>query len=359
MAGIARFAPWQKAAPWDPVGLQLGDPSAVATTVAVCHEVTDAVLGAVESSPPSLLVSYHPLLFRPTTQMVAGSGPTGRAFRLIRAGVGLVIAHTNFDVAPGGASDALADSLSLENVKGFGPLETPESVKIVTFVPEAAADHVLEAVVAQGAGVIGNYSHCSFRAAGTGTFIPNEVANPSSGEKLKLNREPELRLEFSVARTREAAVIAALVDAHPYEEPSYDVYDRRGEAGLLGRVGTLGKPLGVGDFAADLQQRLGPCALRVAGDEARRIQRIAVIPGSGSDFIAAAANVRADALVTGDLTHHRVREAFDRGLVVFDPGHAPTERPGLQRLLERIREIEPATESLLEFDPDPWSAAIR
>src|SRR3990172_12848911 len=78
-------APWDKAAGRDPVGLQLGDPSAAAGTVAVCHEVTESVVASVEDLGVDLLVTYHPLLFRPASFLTAGRSPMGRAFRLLPA----------------------------------------------------------------------------------------------------------------------------------------------------------------------------------------------------------------------------------------------------------------------------------
>ena len=72
LEAIGRAAPWDKAGGWDPVGLQLGDPAAPVRRVAVCHEVTEAVVGAAATGHIDLLVTYHPLLFTPTTRLVAG-----------------------------------------------------------------------------------------------------------------------------------------------------------------------------------------------------------------------------------------------------------------------------------------------
>jgi dinuclear metal center YbgI/SA1388 family protein len=332
---LGREAPWAKAAAWDPVGLQLGDPAAPAERVGVCHEVTPAVVAAVERDPLDLLVSYHPLLFRATTRLVAGATPEGRALRLLRAGAALAVVHTNFDAAPGGCADALASELGLEETRAFGAVEGARTLKIATFLPAESADSVLEAVVAAGAATIGNYTHCSYRSEGLGTFFAGEGARPVVGERAALNREPEVRLEFIAPAAREDAVLHALVAAHPYEEPAYDVYDRRG-------------------LAARVRERLGGAALRVAGDPGRPIERAAVVPGSGSDWIAAAADLGADALVTGDVPHHRARAALERGLAIVDPGHAATERPGVRRLRDRVAELAPHGASLLEHDPDPW-----
>ncbi len=58
--------------------------------------------------------------------------------------------------------------------------------------------------------------------------------------------------------------------------------------------------------------------------------------------------------MTGDVSHHRAREALDRGLAVIDAGHAGSERPGVRRLYAAVAEIVD-TVDLSEVDPDPWS----
>lgn len=355
LAALGERAPWATAAGFDPVGLQLGDASQAVRSVALCHEVTPEVVARLEAEPVELLVTYHPLLFRPTTRLVAGPDAVGRAHRLIRAGVALAVVHTNFDVARGGAADALADALGLAELSGFAPLHGRDSVKIATFLPAGAADRVLDAVAEAGAGAIGNYTHCSFRAEGIGTFFASEATAPVVGERGARNREPEVRLEFVAPRSREAAVLAALAAAHPYEEPAYDVVDRRGEARMLGRVGRFDGTLD--ELARRVRSALRVPHPRVAGDAARALERVAVIPGAGKDFVALAAGAGASALVTGDIPHHAAREALEAGLALVDPGHAASERPGLARLLEWLRALGLRTRNLLELDPDPWTGA--
>ena len=354
LAALDRRAPFGKAAGWDPVGLQLGDPGQKVERIAVCHEVTEAVVGALEAEPVDLLVSYHPLLFEPSRSWLAGPTPAGRALRLARLGTSLAVAHSNFDVAPGGVADALAEALELEQLSGFGPLWGPDSLKLATFLPAAAADAVLDAVVAAGAARVGNYTHCSYRSEGLGTFFAGEGTSPATGAKGALNREPEVRLEFAAPAAVLDAVVGALVAAHPYEEPAYDVYERRGEAGMLGRLGRPEPGTTLHALAARVARALGNPALRVAGDPSRELERVAVIPGSGADLLPLAAALGADAVVTGDLGHHAVRSVLERGLGVIDPGHAATERPGVERLYAALAALGAPTRSLLELDPDPW-----
>ncbi len=96
--------------------------------------------------------------------------------------------------------------------------------KLVVFVPREALDPVREALFAAGAGRIGDYEHCSWYTAGTGTFHGGESTDPSVGEKGREQRVSELRLETVYPEELHDDVIAALRAAHPYEEPAFDVY---------------------------------------------------------------------------------------------------------------------------------------
>ena len=91
-------------------------------------------------------------------------------------------------------------------------------------MPREALDNTRDAVFAAGAGRIGDYVRCSWYAAGTGTFLGGEGTSPTLGEAGREERVAELRVETVVPGDALAAVVAALKDAHPYEEPAYDVY---------------------------------------------------------------------------------------------------------------------------------------
>ncbi|HZR95859.1 MAG TPA: hypothetical protein VFA56_09195 [Gaiellaceae bacterium] len=96
--------------------------------------------------------------------------------------------------------------------------------KLVWFVPEQALDATREAVFAAGAGRIGAYERCSWYAAGTGTFLARDGADPAIGEVGREERVPELRVETVVPPEILGPVVRALLDAHPYEEVAFEVY---------------------------------------------------------------------------------------------------------------------------------------
>ena len=96
--------------------------------------------------------------------------------------------------------------------------------KLVVFVPAEALDAVRDAVFAAGAGRIGDYERCSWYTEGTGTFFGGEGTDPTTGERGREERVPELRLETVYPVDREEDVVRALREAHPYEEPAFDLY---------------------------------------------------------------------------------------------------------------------------------------
>jgi ribonuclease HI len=149
--------------------------------------------------------------------------------------------------------------------------------KLVAFVPADAVAGVRRALFAAGAGRIGEYEHCSFELAGTGTFRGLSGARPAVGEAGVEERVAEVRLETVYPRWREDDVVAALVRAHPYEEPAFDLLALANVAASRGR-GRVGRMAGepaaawIGDDAA-LERRaraLGARRVHVSADDARR-----------------------------------------------------------------------------------------
>ena len=352
---LEQAIPLAKAASWDAVGLQVGDPAAPVARAVVCHEVTEDVVAQAQSG--DLVISYHPLLFRPTTAFVAGKSATGRAYRLTKRGAALYVVHTAFDVASGGCAEALAAALGLKNVVGFGATWPADSSKIVTFVPGSAAADLTAAMAAAGGGHIGRYSECSFAIDGVGSYRPGAGASPLVGKPGELSREPEVRVEMHLPSSATEAVVSALVASHPYDEPAFDVYATRANAGFVGRVGVLGHPTALGALAADTVAGALATAVKTAGNPDRIVSRIAVVPGSGSELVGAAADAGADVIVTGDVSHHRANEAVARGLAVIDAGHVATERPGVAKLYSLVSELFDEVVDLTHIDPSPWGIA--
>jgi dinuclear metal center YbgI/SA1388 family protein len=338
LAVLDRLFPPSWAEEWDSTGFQAGDRSWETARVLVALDPTSQVVAEAKSRGCGLLITHHPLLFRPLQRLDLTDPVASAAADAISSRVAVAACHTNADVAQPGVSDALAEAIGVDVMGVLHETSAGEHVKLVTFVPGEATGKVLDAIVGAGAGVIGEYTHCSFRVRGTGTFFPSARAHPAVGERGTLNEVEEDRLEIIVPRERLKSAVEALVDAHPYEEPAYDVYPLTSPGGLgLGRIGHLPDPLTAEDLARRCGERLGS-SVRLAGDPRKQVRRLALCGGSGASLIPDALTAGVDAYVTGDLRHHQALDAASAGLVVIDAGHHGTEWPFVPALAARLAE---------------------
>ncbi len=99
-----------------------------------------------------------------------------------------------------------------------------KKVKVVVTVPLTHADIVRNAMGDAGAGLVGDYTHCSFSSEGKGRFVPQDGANPHIGAIGKQEEVKEDRVEVGVLIEKVEEVIRAMKAVHPYEEVVYDVY---------------------------------------------------------------------------------------------------------------------------------------
>jgi putative NIF3 family GTP cyclohydrolase 1 type 2 len=257
---VARLAPPDLADDWDNVGLLVGDASARVRRVLVALEASASVLEEAARRGAQALVVHHPVIFKPVRKVVTTDVVGGLVLKLAAHGIALIAAHTNLDRSPEGTSRALADLVGLarEGERFLVPASQNHGCKFVVFVPEGHVDAVIEAAARAGAGVIGAYSHCTFRSPGVGTYIPLEGARPFAGKVGRLEQAAELRLECLVSRERLGALIEAVRAAHPYEEMAYDVYPLvEGEAQWgLGLIGALERPVTLGALARRVRRKL-------------------------------------------------------------------------------------------------------
>ena len=242
---MEQIAPTRYAESWDNVGLLVGDPRQNVSAAMLTIDYTPEVACESAGAGCDLIIAYHPPIFDALKRVTAGTRSSGVIFDAIRRGVALYSPHTALDMAEGGTNDLLADVLGL---KDRAPLKLAETkaaqYKLVTFVPENAIEKVSDALFAAGAGRIGNYSSCSFRSVGTGTFFGEPGTSPTVGQAGKLERADEIRLETVVPIAQVADVIRALRQSHPYEEPAFDLNSLAAvpEGIGIGRVGRIDPP---------------------------------------------------------------------------------------------------------------------
>ena len=335
---LENIAPPDLADADDKIGLQVGDPGSEVGRICVTVDTSGPVIDKVIEKQADLVVAHHPLIYQPlqtvTTQPVAN-----RVAKLIRANTSLFVMHTNYDTVPGGINDVLASKLG---VVGCEPLTTRKSdpfYKIVVFVPEDYVEAVRNAMADAGAGIIGQYTHCSFTSAGTGTFVPLPGSQPYIGSTGRLEEVEECRLEMVSAGSWIEGVVDAMLEKHPYDQVAYDIYELANEQIRYGygRVGYLPEATTLGAFLEHVKDALEMPHARAWGDLDRQIQRVAMCGGGGSSLYKEAASAGAEVYVTGDTKHHDILDAAELGPSIIHAGHFETEKPGMVALAERLR----------------------
>ena len=96
--------------------------------------------------------------------------------------------------------------------------------KLCFYVPSSHLEGVKSACFEAGAGRLGNYDCCAWQVPGQGQFRPLDGSKPFLGAQGRVHLEPEYKVEMLCADEYRQAVVQALRNAHPYEEPAYDVW---------------------------------------------------------------------------------------------------------------------------------------
>ncbi|WP_088007986.1 Nif3-like dinuclear metal center hexameric protein [Indiicoccus explosivorum] len=318
-----KWAPKYLALEDDPIGLQIGTLNKKVARVLVTLDVNEAVADEAIEKGANLIICHHPPLFRPA-KTIRTDQPQGALLeKLIKHDIAVYAAHTNLDVAEGGVNDLLADALGLQETEVLVPTYEEELVKLGVFVPESHEETLREALGKAGAGTIGDYEFCSYTLSGTGRFRPTEEADPYLGEAGKLEVTHESKVEVVLRKHDTDRVVKAMIAAHPYEEPAYDIFTlaNREKFMGIGRIGVLDKEMTLGEFTDHVKRQLDVPAARVVGDLSAKVRKVAVSGGDGNKFVSAAKFAGADVYVTGDLYFHTAQDAQALGLSVVDPGH--------------------------------------
>jgi len=334
---IESWAPPSIAWERDNIGLLVGSPGKKVRRILVALDATPPVVREAVSLKADLIVTHHPLIFRPIGR-IDGDDRTGSVIvSLIARGIALYAAHTNLDFTADGVSRILADRLGLRDVSPLSPLKDNQR-KVVVFVPASHAGGVMQAMAGAGAGVIGNYESCSFTTAGEGSFLAGKGADPYTGRKGRLERVREVRLEMETPAWKLDGVVRAMRAAHPYDEVAFDVYPllKRDGARGMGAVGTLPRALSTPAFLSKTARALRARGIRYSGPARKSIRKVAVCGGSGSDLAGEAIAAGADAFVTADVRYHGFQE-HEKEILLVDAGHYETEHPAVAALARFLR----------------------
>ncbi|MGC8667281.1 MAG: Nif3-like dinuclear metal center hexameric protein [Chthonomonadales bacterium] len=332
------LAPPSLAVPEEPYGVQVGTSAAEVRAIVVAPMASFNALSAAAARKHALLITAAPLLTSPFTSLRLDDPIGGKVAYLVKHSITLYALPNTYAAAPGGFDDTLAEQLGLAATTPLKPTTFEPQYKIAFYVPEDHAERVFAAAAEAGAGRIGAYTHCSFQTRGVGTFLPQLGAKPAVGAVGRLERVEELRIEMIVPQRELQGVIAAILDAHPYEEVAYDVYMVKNPGAFYGRgrLGELPLKVALDTVLAQIQDVLGSPAVRCSHKPEFPISSLAVASGVTQGLFWQAARAGAGAFITGGASLQDMILADNSPTVLIDIGYPSSVMPGLKRLCTQL-----------------------
>lgn len=330
---------------WDNVGLLVGDFDAEINKVMVSLEANENVIEEAIKNNVDLIVTHHPFIFKKLNKINTGDLKGRLIHKLIKNDIALYSMHTNFDIAFDGLNDYFMEVMGFENSKILDVTNSEVLYKLAVYVPVTHIDIVKDALGKSGAGHIGNYSHCSFSSEGKGNFKPLEGSNPFIGSNGEIETVEEIKIETIVPQKILGGVISKMISAHPYEEVAYDLYklENKGNSVGLGRVSKLDTEINLEGLCNLIKDKLDMKHIRVVGNLETKINKVAVVTGSGSDMVKKAQRSGAQVLISGDVKYHEAQDILDMGMCLIDCGHFESEnifKDVMKRFLDTIDDIE-------------------
>lgn len=341
VSALERFAPLPLQDGFDNAGLQIGLTEAEATGALLCLDVTEAVLDEAITFGCNLVISHHPLIFKGYKSITGKDYVERCILKAIKNDLVIYSAHTNLDNAPGGVNFKIAEKIGLKNVR---ILETKEDalLKLVTFVPVSHAEEVRKALFTAGCGCIGNYDSCSYNLEGEGTFRAQEGTQPYCGEVGELHTEREVRIETILPIYQKTEAIKALLAAHPYEEPAFDLYPLKNDwlqagSGVIGELESAETEL---EFLKRIKKTFEVGCLKHNKLTGREIQTVALCGGAGAFLLPHAIRNRADVFITGEIKYHDYF-GHDTEILLAELGHYESEQYTKEIFYTIIRDLFP------------------
>jgi len=341
LAVLEDMAPLAYAEDFDNVGLLVGDAANEATGILVCHDALESVIDEAIAKQCNLVVCFHPIVFSGLKKITGKNYVERVLLKAIKNNIAIYAVHTALDNHKDGVNKIFCDTLGLVNPKMLVP-KANFIRKLVTYTVPENAQTLRDALFEAGAGNIGNYDHCSFNSAGTGTYRGNEDSNPTIGTKGQRTQTDEVKIEVTFEKHRESAILKALFAHHVYEEVAYEIYNLENQHPQigLGMIAELETALSERDFLQKVKDQLLCDGIRHSAFLGKNIKKVAVLGGSGSFAIAAAIRAGADAFLTADLKYHNFYEAENQ-LLLADIGHFESERYTKNYIVDFLRKKIP------------------
>lgn len=326
MNHLEALSPLAYAEDFDNVGLLVGNKNMPITGILVTLDTLETVVDEAIETKCNLIVSFHPIIFKGLKKLTGHTYVERVVMKAIKYDIAIYSMHTALDNAFQGVNDMICNQLELTNKQILIP-QHQTIKKLTTFAPTKEAENLRNALFQAGAGSIGNYDNCSFNLEGVGTFKGNENSDPKIGKRGQMQYENETQITVTYAKHLESKILQTLFKTHSYEEVAYEIttLENKNQHIGLGMIGDLKEALNEIDFLNLVKIKMNTAPMRHSGFLNKKIQKIAVLGGSGSFAIEASKSAGADAFITADLKYHDFFTAENQILLV-DIGHYESEQ---------------------------------
>lgn len=322
---LEQTAPSSYQESYDNAQLITGDYNQDVQSILVSLDCIESVVDEAIAKKCNLIVAHHPIVFKGLKSFTGKDYVERTIIKAIKNDIAIFAIHTNLDNVHIGVNRKIGEKIGIKSPEILSPKRQILS-KLVTFTPAEHREKVLNAMYKAGAGEIGDYSNCSFTVKGTGTFKPSESANPHIGENNKLEEAPEDRIELMFPSYLAGSVVAALKQAHPYEEVAYYLTQLENDNQDVGSgmIGTLDEPMEPIEFLKMLKERMSLNCIRHTQLIDHKIKTVAWCGGSGSFLLKKAMAKKADIFITADFKYHEFFDAENK-IIIADIGHYESE----------------------------------
>jgi dinuclear metal center YbgI/SA1388 family protein len=301
LSALQGWAPPAIAWDRDNIGLLVGRSDAPVEKALICLDVTPGIVDEAVREGAQLIIAHHPVIFHPLKALRTDSTHGALLADLLRREINVLALHTNADAARFGLNHALAEKLGLRETRTL----------------DGARGHrrMLNLRMEHDAGRLSEIIAAILEMTGT------QPASQALENGLHTIASDMPAWQVGMVRGRIDALLGPIPHAWMEHrlEGAIDGYG-------IGAVGTLSGEMAARDFCEMVKKSLNCELLRVSPfEEHRVIRRVAVCSGAGSSYITAAVAAGADAIVTGDLTHHTFLD-YQSDILLVDAGHYDTER---------------------------------
>ena len=329
---LESVAPISSQESYDNSGLIVGDPNMEISKALVCLDCTELIIDEAVKTGCNFVIAHHPIIFKGLRKIIGQDYVSRTVIKAIKNEIAIYASHTNFDNYRYGVNCEIGERLGLKSIEILSP-KNKVLTKLICYVPTDKTEEVAKSMFDAGAGNIGNYSECSFKTLGEGTFKPGLSTNPATGSVGEQSRVEEHKLEVIVSNHKLESVLKAMRSAHPYEEVAHEMYSilNENQSEGSGMIGELDNSMDELSFLGFVKETFNCGVIRHTDLRGKKVKRIAFCGGAGSFLLNEAKRKGVDVFISSDFKYHEFFDA-ENEVIIADIGHFESEQFTSQRI---------------------------